>query len=72
MRACSRFRTTNTSEHVMPSVTVKFKYSSSGGTPNVNATKSVVVSRKPPTESEVMAELKKANPKWNIVIVEIK
>ncbi len=56
----------------MPSVTVKFKYSSSGGTPNVNATKSVVVSRKPPTESEVMAQLKKANPKWNIVIVEIK
>jgi len=56
----------------MPSVTVKFKYSSTGSVPNVNGTKSVTVSRKPPTESEVMGQLKKANPKWTFVILEIK
>ena len=56
----------------MPSVTVKFKYSSTGGVPNINGTKAVIVSRKPPTESEVMAALKKQNPKWSFVILEIK
>ena len=56
----------------MPVVTVKLKYSSTGGVPNIGAVKSVVVSRKPPTESEVMTALKKANPKWSITILEIK
>jgi len=55
----------------MPSVTVKFKYSSTGATPNTSARKSVIVSKKPPSESEVMAALKKANPKWSFVILEI-
>jgi hypothetical protein len=56
----------------MPSVNVKYKYSSSGGVPNISGATAVVVSKKPPTESEVMAALKKKNPKWSFVILEIK
>lgn len=56
----------------MPSVTVKLKYSSTGGVPNVTGTKAVNVTRKPPTESEVMAALKKLHPKWSFTILEIK
>lgn len=56
----------------MPSVSVKIKYSSTGGTPNATTTTSVQVSKKPPTESEVSAAIKKANPKWNFIILEIK
>ncbi len=55
----------------MPSVNVRIKYSSTGGAPNAQTTTSVQVSRKPPTEAEVAAAIKKANPKWNFVILEI-
>lgn len=54
------------------SVSVKIKYSSTGGTPNATTTTSVKVSEKPPTESEVSAAIKKAHPQWNFIILEIK
>lgn len=56
----------------MPSVTVKIKYSTTGGTPSATTTVSVPVSKKPPTESEVSAAITKSHPKWNFVILEIK
>ena len=56
----------------MPSVSVKIKYSSTGGTPNAVTIVSVQVSSKNPTESEVTAAIKKRNPKWNFHILEIK
>ena len=56
----------------MPSVNVKIKYSSTGETPNATTTTSVQVSSKKPTESEVSAAIKKKNPKWNFIILEIK
>ena len=56
----------------MPSVNVKIKYSSTGGTPNATTTTSVQVSSKTPTESEVSAAIKKKSPKWNFIILEIK
>lgn len=56
----------------MPSASVKIKYSSTGGNPNATTQISVQVSRKPPTESEVSAAIKKKHPKWNFVILEIK
>ena len=56
----------------MPSVRAKVKYSSTGGTPNATTYTSVLVSSKNPTESEVSAAIRKKNPKWNFVILEIK
>ncbi len=56
----------------MPSVNVKIKYSSTGGTPNATTLTSVQVSRSPPTESEVSAAIKKAHPEWNFIILEIR
>lgn len=56
----------------MVSVSVKIKYSSTGGNPSSTSTISVQVSKKPPTESEVSAVIKKAHPKWNFTILEIK
>ena len=55
----------------MPSVTVKVKYSSTGGNPNATTRTSVQVSSKNPTESEVSAAIKKKNPRWNFIILEI-
>jgi hypothetical protein len=56
----------------MPTVSVKIKYSSTGDNPNSTITTSVMVTRKTPTESEVTAAIKKAHPKWNFIILEIK
>ena len=56
----------------MPSVNVKIKYSSTGGTPSTVTTMNVYVTKKPPTESEVNAAIEKAHPKWNFIILEIK
>ena len=55
----------------MPSVSVKIKYSSTGGNPNAVTKTSVQVSSKNPTESEVSSAIKKKNPKWNFIILEI-
>ncbi len=54
----------------MPSVTVKIKVSNPGG--STTTTTSVQVSKKPPTESEVSAAIRKLHPKWDFVILEIK
>jgi len=55
----------------MYSVRVKVKYSPNGGTPSgINYT-TVYVTKNPPTESEVTAAIKKANPNWNFIILEI-
>lgn len=56
----------------MPSVSVKYKYAPQGKKPSTTSSTSVTVSRKPPTESEVMAELKRLHPNWEIIILEIK
>ncbi len=56
----------------MPLVSVKVKFSATGSTPTTTTTRTVSVSKKPPTESEVSAAIKKANPKWNFIILEIK
>ena len=55
----------------MPSVNVKIKYSSTGGSPNAVTKTSVQVSSRNPTESEVSAAIKKKNPKWNFIMLEI-
>lgn len=55
----------------MPSVNVTIKYSSTGGNPTSKTKISVQVTRKPPTESEVEAAIRKAHPKWNFIILEI-
>jgi len=56
----------------MPNVSVKYKYGPAGKKADVLTSTSVSVSRKPPTESEVMAALKKTYPNREIVIIEIK
>lgn len=56
----------------MPTVNVKVKYSPTGGEPKQISSKSFQVSSKTPTESEVSAAIKKKNPKWNFIILEIK
>jgi hypothetical protein len=55
----------------MPSVNVRVKYSATGGAPTSTTKVSVQVSRKPPTESEVNAAIRKKYPKWNFVIIAI-
>ena len=55
----------------MHSVSVKVKYSPTGGSPTSTTKISVLVSKRPPTESEVQAAIKKRYPKWSFVIVEI-
>jgi hypothetical protein len=55
----------------MHSVKVKIQYSPNGGTPTgINYT-TVYVKNNPPTESEVAAAIRKANPSWNFIILEI-
>jgi len=56
----------------MPYVEVKVKYSSIGGNPTSTTTTSVQVTSKNPTESEITAAIKKKNPKWNFIILEVK
>jgi hypothetical protein len=55
----------------MHSVKVKVKYSPNGGTPNGITYTTVYVMTNPPTESEVTAAIRKANPQWNFIILEI-
>ena len=58
---------------IVPAITVKGKYATSGRRPNVSFVKSVMVRKKPATESEISAELKRTNPKWtDFVMLEIK
>jgi hypothetical protein len=55
----------------MYSVRVKVQYSPNGGKPTgINYT-TVLVKSDPPTESEVTAAIKKANPNWNFISLEI-
>jgi hypothetical protein len=55
----------------MPQVNVKYKYKSSNG--SGSTTNYVTVSKNPPSESEILAELKKKHPTWSdFVIIEIK
>lgn len=57
----------------MPSVHVKFKYKNTPTSGYSNTSGTVTVSKTPPTESEVLAALKKAHPKYeDIIILEIK
>ena len=56
----------------MPIVSVKFKYGPLGKSANISANQQIQVSKKPPTESEVLAALRKAHPKREIVILEVK
>lgn len=56
----------------MPTVTVKYKYGHLGKKADVTSVTSVQVTRKPPTESEVMAVLKKLYPTREIIILEIR
>lgn len=56
----------------MPTAIVKYKYGPLGKKADVTSSTSVQVSRKPPTESEVMAALKKLYPTREIIILEIK
>jgi hypothetical protein len=56
----------------MPSATARIHYSSTGGKPNARSSVTVQVSSKNPTESEVSEAIKKKNPKWNFIILEIK
>jgi len=55
----------------MHSVKVKVKYSPNGGTPTGITYTTVYVTTNPPTESEVTAAIRKANPQWNFIILEI-
>lgn len=55
----------------MPSVNVKLKYSSTGGTPSSTTSVSVYVSSQKPTESEISAAIKKQHPMWNFTILQI-
>lgn len=56
----------------MPSVHVKYKHKSESCKTFNNGAGSVTVSSKTPTESEVLAALKKKHPNWtDIVILEI-
>ena len=54
----------------MPSVTVKYKIIRTGSTSTTS--RSLQVTKKPPTESEVTALLKKVHPKDEFIILEIK
>jgi len=56
----------------MPIVNVKFKYGPLGKSASSIANQQIQVSSKSPTESEVLAALKKARPKQELVILEIK
>lgn len=56
----------------MPTVNVKIKYHSSGGTPAATTQVSVYVSSPKPTESEVSAAIRQKHPQWNFIILEIK
>ena len=56
----------------MPSVTVKVKYSSTGGKPTSTTSTSFVVNSKNPTESELTAKIRQKNPKWNFYILDYK
>ena len=57
----------------MPSVQVKFKYKQSHLNSYSTHTGPATVSKKPPSESEVLAALQKAHPSWrDFVILEIK
>ena len=56
----------------MQAVSVRIKYSSTGGNLNAFTTTSVMVSKKPPTESEVIAVIKKKHPRCNFVVIAIK
>jgi hypothetical protein len=55
----------------MVSVSVRIKYSSTGGTPNATTRTSVQVTKMNPSESEVAAAIKKKYPRWNFIIIEI-
>ena len=57
----------------MPSVYAKYKSSLAGSRPNSGVTEyqTVTVSKKPPTESEVLAQLRKLHPRKDIVLLEI-
>jgi hypothetical protein len=54
----------------MPSVFVKYKIIQTSG--STQTSKSLQVTKKPPTESEVSALLKKAHPGKEFIILEIK
>ena len=54
----------------MPTVVVKFKILRKSG--STTTATSVQVSRKPPSESEVMSALKRVHPNLEIVILDIK
>ena len=57
----------------MPSVHVKYKHKTTSSNSCQSGSTSVTVSSKTPTESEVLAALKKSHPTWtDIVILEIK
>lgn len=55
----------------MPTVVVKHQYGPKGKKPSVTGSTSVQVSRKPPTESEVAAALRRLYPDREIIILEI-
>jgi hypothetical protein len=54
----------------MPTVIVKYKLVHTGS--STTTSRSLQVTKKPPTESEVSALLKKAHPKEEFIILEIK
>jgi hypothetical protein len=54
----------------MPTVIVKYKLVHKGS--STTTSRAVQVTKRPPTESEVSAQLKKAHPKEEFVILEIK
>jgi hypothetical protein len=57
----------------MPSVHVKYKYKNTPSSGHSTTSGTVTVSKNPPTESEVLAALRKAHPKYeDIIILEIK
>jgi hypothetical protein len=57
----------------MSSVHVKYKYKNTPSSGHSTTSGTVTVSKIPPTESEVLAALKKAHPKYeDIIILEFK
>ena len=52
----------------MPQVKVEYKYTS-GSMTHYSTRSGLSVSRKPPTESEVLAKLKKDHPKYEDIII---
>lgn len=55
----------------MATVKVTYKYSDMGKTPSMTSNCRVNVSSSKPTESEVLAELRKSHPKTEFLILKI-